>query len=115
LQAVRLDDEAARAPEEVDLVVVDDDVDLRTLDALVVAEVEHERLELEARERRLVVDASDDLGEGGRARARSSNVRLTDVTGMALCLSTSGRPSVSERCTTMPRRRSRPPPPGTVT
>src|SRR4051794_32661944 len=67
LAAVGLDDQVAGAPEEVDLVAGDEGVDLRPLDAVVVADVAHERLELGARDRRLVMDVGDDLCERGGA------------------------------------------------
>jgi hypothetical protein len=72
--AVGLDDEPAGAPEEVDLVALDARVDLRRLDPVGGADVAHHRLELRARQRRLVLDAGDDASERGRAADRRTRV-----------------------------------------
>lgn len=63
---VRLDDQPFGAPEEVDLGPLDPDVDLRAADGAAVAQVAHERLELRARQRRLVVDGGDEPSQHRR-------------------------------------------------
>jgi len=68
LVAVGLDDEPAGAPEEVHLVAGNDRVDLGARDAVRVAAVAHERLEVGACERRLVVNGGEDRRQRGATR-----------------------------------------------
>jgi len=67
LVAVGLHDEACFAPEEVDLIAIDDRVDLRAGNARGVAQVAHERLEVGARDHRLVVDRRGNALQRARA------------------------------------------------